>query len=274
MKIKFLGTAAAEGVPAIYCECDTCKRARELGGKEIRTRSQSIINGELMLDFPADTYWHSMQYGIDLKDVHHYLITHTHGDHFHSDDMSMLCPGWGKLSEGTAPYHFCGGKEMAEKIQDAKNLAGERMVVHTLEPFKTYDIGGYKVTPLKAYHGTETPFIYIIEKDGKTLFYTHDTGLFVEETWEYLKENKPHFDFVSWDCCSGNEDEINYFSHLCMGYIRNIRAEFEKIGITDDKTIHCVNHFSHLGKSVLYEDREIYEKQGYIMSYDGMEVEF
>ena len=31
MKIQYLGTGAAEGIPAIFCECDTCKKARELG---------------------------------------------------------------------------------------------------------------------------------------------------------------------------------------------------------------------------------------------------
>ena len=77
MKIKFLGTAAAEGVPAFFCTCDTCKKAREIGGKEIRTRSQSLLDGDLMLDFPADTYFHSMTQGINLTDIHNYIITHS-----------------------------------------------------------------------------------------------------------------------------------------------------------------------------------------------------
>ena len=44
MKITFLGTAAAEGVPAIFCNCEYCQNARLKGGKNIRTRSQEIIN--------------------------------------------------------------------------------------------------------------------------------------------------------------------------------------------------------------------------------------
>ena len=38
MKIRFLGTAAAEGWPAVFCACESCKRAERLGGKDIRTR--------------------------------------------------------------------------------------------------------------------------------------------------------------------------------------------------------------------------------------------
>lgn len=58
MKIQYLGTAAAEGIPAIFCECDTCKKARSLGGRNIRTRSQAIIDENVLIDFPADTYMH------------------------------------------------------------------------------------------------------------------------------------------------------------------------------------------------------------------------
>ncbi len=42
MKIKYLGTAAYEGLPAIFCECDTCNEARKRKGKNIRTRSQAL----------------------------------------------------------------------------------------------------------------------------------------------------------------------------------------------------------------------------------------
>jgi phosphoribosyl 1,2-cyclic phosphodiesterase len=31
MKLNFLGTAAAEGFPAIFCNCEYCKEARKLG---------------------------------------------------------------------------------------------------------------------------------------------------------------------------------------------------------------------------------------------------
>lgn len=44
MKIKYLGTAAAEGVPAIFCRCEVCRKSKAAGGRNIRTRSQSIID--------------------------------------------------------------------------------------------------------------------------------------------------------------------------------------------------------------------------------------
>ena len=38
MKIAYLGTSAAEGIPALFCHCDVCKYARKYKGKNIRTR--------------------------------------------------------------------------------------------------------------------------------------------------------------------------------------------------------------------------------------------
>ena len=52
MKIRYLGTAAAEGWPALFCSCPICTKARAQGGKNLRTRTQAILDGELLLDFP------------------------------------------------------------------------------------------------------------------------------------------------------------------------------------------------------------------------------
>ena len=51
MKIKYYGTAAAEGIPGLFCSCEVCEKARKSGGKNIRTRSQTVINDDLMIDF-------------------------------------------------------------------------------------------------------------------------------------------------------------------------------------------------------------------------------
>ena len=88
MKIKYLGTAAAEGIPAMFCKCDNCNRARALGGKNIRTRSQALIDGKILIDFPADSYMHELRYGIDFSDIPALLITHVHEDHCYLSEMT------------------------------------------------------------------------------------------------------------------------------------------------------------------------------------------
>ena len=82
MKFTYLGTAAAEGFPAIFCNCKFCNRARQIGGKNIRTRSQALINDDFLLDIPSDTYAHSLNFDVRLDKIKYLLITHSHSDHF------------------------------------------------------------------------------------------------------------------------------------------------------------------------------------------------
>ena len=76
MKLTYLGTAAAEGFPALFCNCKYCVEARRLGGKNIRTRSQSLVNDDLLIDLPADTYSHFLNNGIEGDRIKTLLITH------------------------------------------------------------------------------------------------------------------------------------------------------------------------------------------------------
>ena len=61
MKLTYLGTAAAEGWPAAFCNCDGCRAARRLGGRNIRTRSQALVDDALLLDFPCDAWLHALR---------------------------------------------------------------------------------------------------------------------------------------------------------------------------------------------------------------------
>lgn len=54
MKVTYLGTAAAERVPAIFCNCRICRHAMEKKGREIRTQTQALLDdGKLLIDFPG-----------------------------------------------------------------------------------------------------------------------------------------------------------------------------------------------------------------------------
>lgn len=48
MKIQYLGTAAAEGWPGIFCNCPVCREAVRRGGKNIRSRSQALVDDSLL----------------------------------------------------------------------------------------------------------------------------------------------------------------------------------------------------------------------------------
>ena len=202
MKIKYLGTAAAEGVPALFCHCDTCNYARLHKGKEIRTRCQAMIDDALLLDFGPDTYLHLLANDLDITELEHCLITHSHDDHFFAEQFYYRNPGYAVLKEGTKPLTVYGNAEVEKmlmegesSIANSKNVKFQRM-----EPFCPQILGAYEVTAFPAVHGSAYPLFYSIRKKGKTILYAHDTGIFLEETWDALKKYGTKFDLVSLDC--------------------------------------------------------------------------
>ena len=273
MKIKFLGTAAAEGLPAMFCHCENCERARKAGGKNVRTRSQTMIDGKLIIDFPADAYMHELQHGLNYADIRYYLITHVHDDHFYPLDFGYTNHGLGHVPEDHPGYDVYGSEDILPGIQSLDAFPEmDYLRLHTLSPYETADIGDYRVTPLSSNHGTPHPYSYIISDGSRTILYLHDTGLLPEASMEYLLNAGICFDLVSFDCTGGTFERLGYTSHLCFRMIREYTDLFREKGLISSRTVLVVNHFSHNSPDVLYDDRKAYEDFGYVMSYDGMEI--
>ena len=145
--------------------------------------------------------------------------------------------------------------------------------LHTLRPYETADVGGYQVTPLRSNHGTPNPYSYIISDGSRTILYLHDTGILPEASLSYLLDHGRHFDLVSYDCTGGNYEHLDYTSHLCFREIREYTQLFKEKALIDDHTVLILNHFSHNSPDVNYDDRKVYEDLGYLMAYDGLELE-
>ena len=87
MKIKILGTAAAEGWPGLFCNCQTCQKVRRLGGKNIRSRSSVLIDETLMIDAGFDNFMHSLTDNADFTKIKDVFFTHEHTDHCVASDL-------------------------------------------------------------------------------------------------------------------------------------------------------------------------------------------
>ena len=275
MKLKYLGTAAAEGVPAVFCNCDVCRRARKAGGRNIRTRSQALVDGKILIDFPSDTYLHMLRDGESFADLAHCIITHSHMDHFYTSEMDCRKVGFAHPTVPT--LHFYATAPGCRKFEDDPATAGVveqgRVALHEIEPFVPFMIEDYKITPLKASHDPKSgPVIYLIEREGKTILYAHDTGTLCEETMDFFRNYKGKLSLLSLDgTCGINNDD--YYGHMTIPRCRALRKEFESLGIVDEKTVFVLNHFSHNGRVTYDELCEIVKDEGFIVSYDTMEVE-
>ena len=123
MKVTFLGTAAAEGFPAVFCNCRFCKEARILGGKNLRTRSQSLVNDDLLIDLPADTYHHFLMNGIEGHKIKYLFVTHPHQDHFYPEELNMRGGCYSHDMEAPMLQMFCDRETAEAAMAEAGNHA-------------------------------------------------------------------------------------------------------------------------------------------------------
>ena len=271
MKLQFLGTAAAEGFPAVFCNCKFCQEAKALGGKNIRTRSQAIINDDLLLDFPADTYHHFLQNNIDGDKIKYLFVTHSHADHLYVDDLAMRKSAYSHDMREEMLYIYCsaGAYEKISKL--GPKLRGAQL--QALEPFQTVCAGAYEVTALPARHAAgDGALIYIIRGD-KTILYAHDTGYFYEEVFDFIEKNGIVFDLVTLDCTCVDIIVDDESFHMGIPNNQRVFARLEQIGAVTDQTVRYINHFSHNANPVHHVLEERVASLGYRVSYDGCCVE-
>ncbi len=271
MKIQWLGTAASEGWPAVYCNCEACRKAAELGGRNIRMRAGAIIDDILLIDLNPDLYAQRLRFGLDLARIRDVIVTHEHGDHF--------TPLYVEFREPV----YCGGPMPRLPLYGPSDVTmplrkyGEEGLVelHTVEAGDEFDTSEHHVTTLQAVHSAPLGKFYLIEKGGKSILYMHDTGLGCDAALAMLRERvKKPIDLVSMDCTYGpNPLPEGYSGH--MGFAENVRLKemFLKDGLADGHTRFVSNHFSHNGHMLYDEMCRFMEPHGIEIAYDGMVAE-
>lgn len=279
MKLQYLGTGAAERVPALFCHCKVCRYAREHGGKDVRTQTQALIDdGRLMIDFPGDSYLHALNDGLDFGQVHQLLITHWHSDHLYAEDLALRMHGYGQALGSV--LHVYGNPYVQKFYDRAFDLEGrddpQRLQYHPQKNFTTFMVAGYQVWILAAQHGHyqgDCSIYAIRDQAGKTLLWTHDCAYFSEKMFQYLVDQQLHFDFVSLDC--NNQPHAGQPGGPHMGWPDDQRmmARFKALGLADDQTRYVVNHFSHNSGLTHAQMENLVAGSGVTVAYDGLTVE-
>ncbi len=269
MEFIYLGTAAAEGYPGIFCCCENCKKARAGISRNIRTRPQAIINDDLLLDFGADTYMHLLNSGMDWSRIQNVLITHTHPDHFYVRELENLQPGMSKPADG---FHlnFYGNSEVVEAVEP---FSSQYVSARRILPFIPMQMGKYTVVALPAWHSAKEPLIYSISDGATNILYAHDTDYFPEETWEFLGANPVRYDLISFDCAMAFIDNRIWRGHMSIQMVKECRDRMSALGLVQKDTKLILNHFSHNCPGTTYEElMPIAAAEGFLVSYDGMKI--
>ena len=275
MQIFYLGTGAAEGIPALFCDCEYCRRARE--GKELtRSRSQILIDRELCIDFPPDAFYHAAKFGAELSAVKYLLVTHSHMDHF--DPSAFVLRGYKyatKMREEV--LHIYGNKEVLEVFEEAtrremKPVVREGISLCPVRAFEPFSCGRYTVHPLRAQHTSSEPLLYFIEGEKNVLHLT-DTGSLPEDSFRYLKGLNKRCDLITFDCTFFLSPTEKGARHMGLDENLRVLSLLKEAGMADGNTVCVLTHFSHNAAPTAEKLRRAEEEFGVIAAYDGMELE-
>lgn len=276
MKIQFLGTGAAEGVPAVFCNCEYCKHIRTLGPKEYRTRSQVLIDGVLSVDFPPDAYAHALRFGAEFGKLNYVLVTHSHMDHFYAHDFILF--GYKYARTVSESLHIYGNSEVKGVFDECtrremKDEVAPHLIFHILQPFQTFQMGEYKVIVIPASHEKkEDCLLYYIERGGKGYLHLYDTGRMKDEAFDYLSDQGAKADVVAFDCTFA--DRIGGEGARHMGIEDNMLMKRKLLdrGIVGNDTKFVVTHFSHNANPTRTRLTEMEKVYGVTAAFDGMEL--
>ena len=268
MHIKILGSAAAEGWPAIFCSCETCRKSREIGGKNLRSRAAVQINGTHRIDFGPDAWYHESVLGADMSRLEHLFISHSHWDHLSHQHLHYLVPPFGHGRNGA--LHVYGNEVVTALIRPKWEHLGEEVIsIHDAEPFIPILAGDLVFTPLLASHmQNEQCLFYMFSLGERTAMYASDTGYFPEETWSFLEGIE--LDCVISECTSGPIGDGKY--HMNFEALLRAKERLEKMGSYSGGPF-VATHFSHNVGLMHDEIEAVLNPHGITTAYDGMEVE-
>lgn len=277
MEITFLGTGAAEGVPAMFCNCEYCQNIRKLGLSEYRTRTQVLIDGELSVDFPPEAYVHSLRFGVDLSSLKYLLVTHSHMDHFYAHDFILRGYKYAVLDEDKLRIF---GNEEVEKVfaectaREMKPEVAARLEFTRIEPYQRLSFGGYTVLTVPAQHSkTEQALLFYIEKNGKGYLHLHDSGIFSDDAILFLKENRARANLVAFDCTFVDKSYGENARHMGIEDNMKIKRMLLNAGVAGEDTMYVVTHFSHNSNPTRARLKKIEEEYGVTAAYDGLKTE-
>ena len=277
MRIKYLGTAAAEGVPAMFCKCPVCTNIRRLGGREIRTRTQVLIDGCLSVDFPPEAYAHALKFGFCCADITDILVPHSPMDHFYAHDFILRGYRYAEGFPGT--LNIYGNAEVAAVFSECtrremKPVVAPNIAVHVLQPYRRYAVGGYDVLTLPANHSkSEQALLFYISRGGKGYLHMHDTGVPEEGIYSFLAQNGARANVVALDCTYAARTGIARPRHMNIEDGMLVASKLKEAGVCSDETRFVITHFSHNCNPLTANLAQLERRYGVVAAYDGMELE-
>ena len=186
MRLQFIGTGNAAGIPAYGCNCKSCVRAQNLIESRRGPCSAALIFDDetLLLDAGSSNLGERYPAGSFSR----ILLTHYHMDHV----QGLFPIRWGVVE--TIPVH---GPADENGCDDLFKHPGILDFSDNLVAFEQRWFGKLSVMPLPLNH-SKLCLGYGLEHKGRRLAYLTDTAGLPEATEQFLKDWKP--DVLILDC--------------------------------------------------------------------------
>lgn len=153
-----------------------------------------LIDEKLLLDAGAVASTLSVE---EQTRIDHILISHCHLDHI--KDLAFICDNcFGLRQKPFEVYTHATVKKIIKEhllnnviwpdFTTLPNTSNPTMRIHDVPEEKTFELGDYKITPVKVNHDYDA-MGFIIEKGSSAVLFTVDTGP-TERIWEIGKKIK------------------------------------------------------------------------------------
>lgn len=267
MKIKLLGTGAADGIPSPFGTDRISAHARAVKGKEIRTRSGAIVDGTIKIDLSPDTYMQLLRENLSATDWTALFFTHSDDDHLAVSEIQYALEPF--IDNPYLPYTIFANRDVADLIR--ARYPGWPIEIRETRSYECYQHLDYRVTTIQATHlSDEDCHNFIFQRDSKTLLYATDTGLWSEKTWQFLERFR--LDALVIECTDGFNPSP-YIGHLSLEECLDVVTRLRKSGILHSEAQVVTTHHGVRGNATHEELIVALAPHGIQAGFDGMTID-
>ena len=252
IKLRFIGTGGIGGV-----------RIKNKLSKEYRRFSTFLIDERIIFDPSEDVFEFEESFMLSgfTKSAKDVFITNSSLDHLSITAIERLASA-------------CGGIRVyanATVGEELRGISGVEFI--EIAPLSLVKVDKYSILPLRANHKTDTEgecaLNYLIECDGKTIFYGLDGAMISADAWQILKECK--LDVCVLECALANNGYSgDCFNHNNLDMVSKIYEIMVAAGVATEQTKFILSHIPTYKKRTVHEEMcEAVENTPFKIAYDG-----